>query len=109
MIVICSILLKKTKIRGITLFPFILLRNKADKGDAVLINHEKIHIRQQMELLIFFFYLWYVIEFYYWFFKLKNGHLAYRSISFEKEAYAKEGDFTYLKKRKPFAFLRYRK
>lgn len=109
MIIVCQTLLKNTKINGITLFPFILLRSPKDKLNKRLINHEKIHLRQQLELLVIFFYLWYVIEYYYWFFKLKDSYKAYLRISFEREAYANEHDFNYLSKRKWFNFVNYLK
>ena len=66
--------------------------------------HEMIHSRQQAELLWLGFYLWYVVE---WIVRLaiyRNGFKAYRSISFEREAYAKQGEIGYLKKRKLFAW-----
>ncbi|MBN9313813.1 MAG: hypothetical protein BGO40_02660 [Chryseobacterium sp. 39-10] len=107
MIIVCQSLLKNTKINGITLFPFIFLRKPEDKTNAVLINHEKIHLRQQLELLVIFFYLWYVIEYYYWYFKLRDSYLAYKFISFEREAYAQEGDLHYLQKRKLWNFRYY--
>ncbi|MFC6268851.1 hypothetical protein [Frigoriflavimonas asaccharolytica] len=107
MIIVCQTLLKNTKINGITLFPFIILSNKLDKDNKVLLNHEKIHIRQQLELLIIFFYIWYVVEYFYHFVKLKNGNLAYRSISFEKEAYANENNFDYLDRRNLWTFWKY--
>ena len=86
MILVSHKILTKMKVNGITLFPFIILRNKDFKNNKILINHEKIHLRQQLELLIIFFYIWYVVEYYYWLVKLKNKHLAYRNISFEREA-----------------------
>ncbi|WP_407405963.1 hypothetical protein [Chryseobacterium sp.] len=107
MIVVCQKFLKNTKINGITLFPFIILRNAKDKQNKVLINHEKIHIRQQLELFIIFFYLWYVIEYYYHLVKIKDAHKAYRAISFEREAYANEGNLNYLKNRKLLSFRKY--
>lgn len=107
MIIICQKPLKKLKINGIALFPFIFIRKPEDKENKVLINHEKIHLRQQLEMLVVFFYIFYVIEYYYWFFKLKNSHLAYRRISFEREAYAREGDLNYLGKRKFWSFRKY--
>ena len=107
MIIVCQTILKNTKINGITLFPFILLRDKADKSNPILLNHEKIHLRQQLELLIIFFYLWYVLEYFYWYLKLKNSFMAYRYISFEREAYAKECDLNYLQTRKLWGFWRY--
>lgn len=93
--------------RGITLYPFIFLRTEEDKRNTVLINHERIHLRQQLELLVLPFYLFYLLE---WFLKLcyyRNGHAAYRLLSFEKEAYKNEHDLAYLKNRKLFQFLRY--
>lgn len=108
MIILSLRLLRKTRINGITIFPFIFLRESSFKENKILINHEKIHIRQQLELLIIFFYLWYVVEYYYWYFKLKDKHLAYRNISFEREAYAMEEDLNYLETRKIWSFWKYR-
>lgn len=99
--------MKFLKISGIALFPFILIRNSEDKKNKILINHEKIHLRQQIEMLVIFFYLFYLIEYYYWFFKLKNAFHAYQRISFEREAYANEHDLNYLKKRKLWSFRKY--
>lgn len=107
MVVNARFFLKRTKINGITLFPFIFIKNPADKTNKELINHEKIHLRQQLELLVIFFYLWYVIEYYYWYFKLKDSFMAYKYISFEREAYAMEEDLNYLENRKFWAFLKY--
>ena len=108
MIILSLRLLRKTRINGITIFPFIFLRESAFKENKILINHQKIHIRQQLELLIIFFYLWYVVEYYYWYFKLKDKQLAYRNISFEREAYAMEEDLNYLETRKIWSFWKYR-
>ena len=108
MIIVFKTVLKNTKINGITLFPFIFLRKPEDRTNAVLINHEKIHLRQQLELLVIFFYLWYVIEYYYWYFKLNDHFLAYKYISFEREAFAMEADLQYLQKRKLWSFWKYR-
>ncbi|KUG13570.1 hypothetical protein BEI02_15265 [Elizabethkingia sp. HvH-WGS333] len=107
MILVCKSLLKNTKITAITLFPFILLKKKELKEDFVLLNHEKIHLRQQLELLVLPFYILYMIEYGIKYFKLKNAHKAYLAISFEREAYAKEDDFDYLKKRKFWNFIKY--
>ena len=108
MIVFQLKLLNKTKINGITLFPFIFLQVKSLKNNKVLMNHEKIHIYQQLELLIIFFYLWYVVEYYYWYIKLKDKNLAYHNISFEREAYAQEQDLNYLEHRKIWSFWKYK-
>ena len=77
------------------------------KGDcnSTVINHEKIHTRQMLELLIIGFYLWYLIE---WLIRvawLRNMFSAYKSISFEREAYANQHNLHYLKTRRPYSFL----
>ncbi len=87
MIIVCQKPLKKLKINGIALFPFIFIRRPEDKENKVLINHEKIHLRQQLELLVIFFYFFYVIEYYYWLFRLRDSYRAYMSISFERGLY----------------------
>jgi hypothetical protein len=33
-------------------FPFVIVGDALDKENSVLVNHEKIHIRQQLELLV---------------------------------------------------------
>ena len=71
------------------------------------VNHEMIHTRQLLELAVFGFYLWYVVEWGILFAKYRNMKQAYYHICFEREAYANESDLSYLKKRKPFAAFRY--
>lgn len=93
--------------RGITLFPFIVLVDKKDRKDAVMMNHEKVHIRQQLEMLIVPFFIWYGLEFLFRWIQCKDKHLAYRKISFEREAYANEENLHYLKARSFWRFLRY--
>lgn len=100
------------KIGGITLFPFIILREYYQgttnywraKRERV-INHESIHIAQQGELLVIPFYVLYILE---WFIKLFfYGKRSYYNISFEREAYANEYDKEYLKNRKSYTWLKY--
>lgn len=93
--------------RGITLFPFIFLLRKEDKRNLILVNHEKIHIRQQLELLIVPFFIWYGVEFLVRLVQFKNWSRAYRNISFEREAYSNEKDLDYLKKRPFWSFLKF--
>ncbi|MBV6878237.1 hypothetical protein NG800_001280 [Epilithonimonas ginsengisoli] len=107
MIIICQRLLKNTKISGITLFPFILLRKKELRQNQSLINHEKIHLRQQLELLIIPFYIWYLSEYYIKYLKYKDPERAYRNISFEREAYENDQNLDYLKTRKLWSFISY--
>ena len=92
---------------GITLYPFVFLKTKKMKYDVVLLNHEKIHLKQQLELLILPFYIWYGLEFVFRFIQYKNWHAAYRNISFEKEAYLNERNLHYLNERRFWRFLKY--
>ncbi len=92
---------------GITIYPFIFLRSNSYKN-AKVINHERIHLAQQKELLIIGFYLWYLIDYLIKLVKYKNRKQAYRNIIFEKEAYANESDLTYLKQRRMFSFINYK-
>ncbi|MDD7888177.1 hypothetical protein [Flavivirga sp. 57AJ16] len=92
---------------GLTIFPFVFLRSKHSKKDAALMNHEKIHLKQQLEMLIIPFYLIYTIEFLVRLFQYKKWNLAYRNISFEREAYANEFHLDYIKHRPFWQFLKY--
>lgn len=92
---------------GIAIYPFVFLKRQELRHDAVLINHEKIHLKQQIEMLLIPFYLFYVIEFLIRLYQYKNWRIAYGNISFEREAYNNESDFTYLKQRRFWSFLKY--
>ena len=94
MVIICKALLMKGY-NAVTLFPFIILRQKELKNNPVLLNHERIHLKQQF------------LEFLVWVVKYKNWNRAYRTISFEQEAYRNESCLTYLKDRPLFAFLKF--
>ncbi|PWA07757.1 hypothetical protein [Flavobacterium laiguense] len=93
--------------RGLTLFPFVFVKYRYDFDNKVLVNHEKIHLRQQLELLVLPFFVWYFVEYAVRLLQYKNANLAYRNISFEREAYANEFHFDYLKTRPFFSFLNY--
>lgn len=92
---------------GLTVFPFIIIRDKKRRNFEVLINHEKIHIRQQLELLVFPFFIFYGFEFLIRWIQFKDKKLAYKNISFEREAYINEKDPNYLKQRSFYKFLNY--
>ena len=92
---------------GLCLWPFIILRSHSLRQDSTLINHERIHFRQQAELLLVFFYFFYFLE---WMLKsawYRDFYTGYRNISFEREAYLQEKNLEYLEDRKPFQFLTY--
>lgn len=92
---------------GLSLWPFIFLKYGSLKQDDVLINHEKIHLKQQQELLIIPFYVLYVLE---WLLRTVwylNSYKAYQNISFEREAYANERNLKYVSERNSFSFIKY--
>lgn len=99
--------IKYLGISGITLFPFIILRDKQLMQDKRILNHERIHICQQVELLVLPFYMLYLVEYVMGLIKHRNRFLAYMNISFEKEAYKNDSDFNYLKDRKCWAWRKY--
>lgn len=87
---------------------WLFVRNGIKITDRLL-NHEEIHTAQMKEDGYIWFYLSYL------FFWIRNlfffgfNHDAYRNIPYEREAYEKEGDPDYLKKREPFAWKEYNK
>jgi hypothetical protein len=90
---------------GMALFPFILLRNQG--LNARLLRHERIHLRQQAELLVLPFYLWYLLEYLAHRVRGKGHAEAYRRISFEREAFANDDKARYLDDRPFWAFRHY--
>ena len=105
MIIINKFLVRKGY-AAMAIFPFIFFRKK-EYINAKRLNHEKIHLKQQLELLIIPFYVWYGIDFLVKWIKLKDSKKAYYNISFEREAYQNENNLNYLKSRKLFSFLKY--
>lgn len=93
--------------RGLTAFPFVFVKHRVDKENMVFVNHEKIHLRQQLELLVLPFFIWYFIEYFVRLVQYKNTDLAYRNISFEREAYTNELNLEYLRKRSFLQFFDY--
>lgn len=92
---------------GICLYPFIIVSSFENLGTTTLLNHEKIHLRQQIELLVVFFYIWYFVEFIIRWIKTGSRYQAYRAISFEKEAYNNEANLNYNASKSLFSFLKY--
>lgn len=92
---------------GLSVYPFVIVSERKYCENTIFINHEKIHIRQQIEMLVLPFFIWYVLEYFVRLIQYKNRNLAYRNISFEREAYESESDLNYLKKRRFWKFLSY--
>ena len=90
---------------AMTVFPFIFARKAYKPIGKRTINHESIHLKQQIELLVLPFFLWYGVEWIVRLIQYKNLKEAYRNISFERD---NEWDEEYLDGiREPFEFLHY--
>ena len=90
---------------GITLWPFVLLASDQQRRNPVTVFHERIHLRQQIEMLVVPFFIWYGLEYLMRLLQYKDRKRAYRNISFEREAYGNEKSPDYLKSRAFWRFL----
>lgn len=115
----------------IAILPFIFARKSAKWLKDYVLNHETIHLRQQLEVLIasavilaalilifgwswwwmltslFVYYAGYGIDYAIRYVAYGSPHEAYRNIAVEQEAYLNERDMTYLNQRKPFVWVKY--
>lgn len=110
---------------AMTVIPWIFCRKELRKVD---LNHEMIHVRQQVEMLfigvalamaLFLFMGWWLLLFipiFFWLYLIEwvvrliiymDKDEAYYNISFEQEAYDHQAERYYLEVRKDFAWLRY--
>lgn len=87
--------------KSITIWPFIFTRSELKDVD---LNHERIHGRQQAEMLVLPFFIWYGIEY---LIRMILGKNVYKNISFEREAYENDENMEYLKHRKLWKWLSY--
>lgn len=90
-------LLKRFSINGICIFPFIFIIDGHKDTDR-LINHEKIHLIQQIELGVILFYPLYI---YY------NVTRGYWNNPFELEAYDNEDNLLYRSNRDMYSWTKY--
>lgn len=95
------------KVAGMALYPFILVGEKHYRYDEILVNHERIHLAQQLEMFIFPFYLLYLFNYFINLIRYQQHHTAYMNMYFEREAYCHEKDLTYLHSRRLWNFLKY--
>lgn len=111
------------RIGGMALFPVVILREYYKTGirypskvvderwiekGKVTINHETIHFKQQLELLVIPFYVLYLLNWLINLFRFGNAKTAYREIVFEKEAYSNEENMDYVATRKPYSWIKYK-
>ena len=107
MILIVSKYLVPKSFRGLTVFPLVVLREGNAQDYLVLMNHKRIHLRQQIELLVIPFFVIYGLDYLVKLIRYCNRNLAYRNVVFEREAYENENDLTYFKSRSYWRFMSY--
>jgi hypothetical protein len=90
---------------AIALYQFIIA-SQSEKQNKPLFNHEKIHLKQQTELLVVFFYMLYIVNTVYNMVRYLNMKKAYLLNIFESEAYSHEYDRDFLSSRSIFAIFR---
>lgn len=118
--------------KAITIWPWVFVRKDASVFNKTDERHESIHLCQQLETLVaslvitcllsvfgvispwwilvsplVYFVLYGLDWLVRWFAYGFDGHLAYRNISFEQEAYLNENDLSYPYERKLYSFVRY--
>lgn len=107
MFVVVNKFILSRRFDGVVLWPFIVVKRADLKDNRVFMNHERIHLKQQLEMLLIFFFVWYFVEYFIWFMKYGNSYKAYSRISFEREAYANERNLAYLTQRPLWNFKKY--
>lgn len=117
--------------QAMSFWPVIFARKSAKYLQGYVVNHESIHLRQQLEVLLTsigilailcltciswwwmilslgIYYAWYGIEYVIRLFAYGNHQEAYRNICFEQEAFTYQMDYNYLPKdRKAFAWVKF--
>lgn len=106
-----ALTLGSRSVNGLAIFPFIIIRSEIRGTVEALftINHERIHIRQQLELLFLPFTIFYILMYLWGLMRGMSRREAYRNILFEREAYRNMYNLEYLQERRIFSFLKERK
>lgn len=92
------------EINAITLWPFIIFRNKSSER---VLRHEMIHIKQYNEMFVIGFLIIYLYDWLKGLIKYKDKEMAYYRIRFEQEAYMYDIVDGYLETRKKYAWRDY--
>ena len=92
---------------GIVFWPFVFVKRRELKNNPMFMNHERIHLRQQLELLVLPFIIWYFLEYLIRLLQYRSSYKDYNMISFEREAYKNENDLGYLRRRRFWGFWKY--
>lgn len=83
----------------------ILVSDKNHKKIDEILNHEKIHIQQQRETLVIFWYIIYFLDFFINWGIFGSFWVAYEEVLFEREAFEYENDYNYLENRKRYKWF----
>ncbi len=95
------------KAKAAAFFPFVFVRAR-EYATPMIINHERIHFRQQLELLFIGFWLLQIVErLYCRLFLQLDAKERYLWRSAEQEAYRNQYDPDYLTNRKLFSIFTY--
>lgn len=89
--------------KAINLFGVLFVRKGCTMSETD-INHEMIHTAQMKEMGYVLFYVWYLVEWLVKVARLGNSNKAYRTISFEREAYGNEKNLKYTTTRAKYAW-----
>ena len=94
--------------KAFTLCPWVFIREKAkQRYTPTCHRHETTHALQQIETLWVLFFIIYGLEYVIKLCCCFNTDKAYRSVSFEQEAYATQGKVDYNDNRKHYAWIKY--
>lgn len=91
---------------GLSFFVFIWI-TRQPHDQTQLVRHEKIHFWQQVEMLFVFHWLFYAFFYLVGRASGQCHYIAYRYNPFELEAFTHDPEEDYLRKRRPFAWVRY--
>lgn len=91
---------------SMNIFGYIFAKEERKPLPKYIVNHEAIHTAQMKELLYVPFYILYGVEYIIKLLRYFNADKAYKNISFEKEAYANQYNYSYLDERVRFAEYR---
>lgn len=88
--------------------PFLFVNRGIDIREIPeSLNHERIHARQQIEMVWLFFFIWYCAEYLVRLLIYRSHRMAYLNLSHEREAYDNASDPDYLIHRRPYAWVKY--
>ena len=89
---------------AISLGLFVFCRGELSKEGK---NHETIHFKQWVELLLLGFLVLYPLFWIVGLIRYRDGARAYKMIPFEQEAYANDQNLDYLDNRKLYSWVKY--